>query len=201
MTDNPRKTELIETMTDLQVRFAHEFLLDVNATRAIERAGSHAKNLTVAGSEFLANPNVAELIAILQAERAKKIDFDADKLLKILVEDIEADASELYDDEGLIKPIHEWPERFRKGLVVGIEHENIVVTDKFSGEKVIRSRISKIRLGDKTPIKNLAGKHVRVQAFRENVALSSPSGGPVEIKSDVTIKLAADEWRKMIEGN
>lgn len=152
------------SLTPLQERFCQEYLIDLNATKAAERAGSKAKNLTVAGSEFLANPNVAAEIERLKAERSKRTQIDADWLLRRLAAEAEADVAELYDEHGNLLPVKEWPEIWRKGLVQSIDIEALS-NDEGEGGVVVK----KIRVSDRIRRLELIGKHIAVQAFQENV--------------------------------
>jgi phage terminase small subunit len=156
-------------LTDLQERFALEYLVDLNATRAAERAGSAAQNLTVAGSEFLANPNIAARIAEMQAERASRTKIDADWLLKRLADEATANIADLYDDDGALKSVHDWPEIWRIGLVQGMD-----VEERYEGRGEERTQVvtRKIKISDRVKRLELIGKHIGVQAFRENVAVS-----------------------------
>lgn len=187
-------------LNDKQRRFCLEYLVDLNATQAAIRAGYSEKTARQMGAENLSKPYISDFIAKLQAEREKKVKVDAEILLKHLDDERTADINDLYDEDGNLLPIKEWPLVFRQGLVAGVETEGVAVTDPFTGEKVIKSRVSKIKLLDRTKVKDLIGRHVRVQAFRDNVALSSPSGGPVEVDMTMKVKDAADAWKRMAEG-
>lgn len=181
--------------------FCLEYLKDLNGAQAAIRAGYSAKTARNIASENLAKPDIMELIAKLQAERAQLVKVDAAILLKHLDDERTADINDLYDDDGNLLPIREWPLVWRQGLVAGIETEGSAVTDPFTGDKVLKSRVTKIKLLDRSRVKDMIGRHIGVQAFRDNVALSSPSGGPVEVKMEMTVKEAAEAWKKMIEGN
>lgn len=180
-------------LTPLQARFAEEYLLDLNAGQAAKRAGSTANDLYVAGHEFLRNPKVAAHIQKLQAERSARTGMTADKLLEMLAEEATADMSQLYDDDGNIKPIHLWPMVFRRGLVVGIEVETKYERTS-DGDVKDLGKIGKIKITDRSKIKELIGRHVGVQAFRENVSLSGAIGVaviPVQNLTDDQLRLLA----------
>ena len=146
-------------LTPLQERFCQEYLKDLNATQAAKRAGSKAENLTVAGSEFLANPNVQAEIDRLKLERSEITKIDAAWLLKRFADEAEADVADLYDDDGRLKPVKEWPKIWRQGLVAGVKtavsEDGVAMID--------------VKLSDRVRRLELIGKHVAVQAFQENV--------------------------------
>lgn len=154
-----------QKLTDLQERFALEYLVDLNATRAAERAGSKATNLTVAGSEFLANPNVAARIAELKEERSRETKIDAAWLLKRLADEATANIADLYDEEGGLKSVHDWPEIWRIGLVQGMD-----VEERYEGrEERTRVVTRKIKISDRAKRLELIGRHVNVQAFKDQI--------------------------------
>lgn len=154
---------MAKELTPLQDRFVDEYLVDLNATQAAERAGSKAKNLTVAGAEFLANPNVAAEIDRRKRARSEKTQIDAAWVLKRLADEAEADIADLYDADGALLPVKQWPKIWRQGLVAGVDVEEITVQGVKMGE------IKKIKLSDRIRRLELIGKHVSVNAFQEVV--------------------------------
>lgn len=64
---------------DKQARFVEEYLVDLNATAAAERAGYSDPNY---GRQLLTNPNVAEAIARAREERSKRTEVTADQVVR-----------------------------------------------------------------------------------------------------------------------
>jgi phage terminase small subunit len=158
------------SLTPLQERFCEEYLKDLNASQAAKRAGSKAENERTAGSEFLANPNVAARIAQLKAERSAETKIDAAWLLSRLAEEATANIADLYDENGLLKSVHEWPEIWRIGLIQGIETEEL-----FEGRGEAREhvgRLHKVKISDRVKRLELIGRHIGVQAFRDKLELT-----------------------------
>ena len=184
-----------DNLTDLQARFAEEYLLDLNATQAAIRAGSTAERQDQAGYEFLRNPEVQEYIQVLRAERSKTTKIDAAWLLERLAAEASADVRDLYDEHGAVRPIDEWPLIFRQGLIQGIEveeeydevddpDEDFRDPDDLRKRKKIRKavgRVVKFKLDSRVKRLELIGRHIGVQAFRDQVGLGGPNGGPIEI--------------------
>lgn len=152
-------------LTPLQARFVDEYLKDLNATQAAERAGSKAKNLRTAGAEFLANPNVAAEIDRRKLARSQKTQIDNEWVLQRLAMEADADLADIYQENGALKPISDWPEIWRKGLVQGVEHVEV----KDSEGNATGDFIVKVKLSDRLKRIELIGKHVKVNAFQEVV--------------------------------
>jgi len=69
-------------LTAKQARFVEEYLIDLNATQAAIRAGYSEKSATLIGFENITKPYIAEAIAIASAERSKRTEITADRVLK-----------------------------------------------------------------------------------------------------------------------
>lgn len=150
---------MTDDLTPMQARFVEEYLIDLNASQAVKRAGSKAKDLSVAGAEFLANPRVSAAIDQAKAARSKETQIDAAWVLTRLAAEADADFNDLYDDEGRLKPVKDWPKIWRQGLVAGIKtqvsEDGVAIID--------------VKLSDRIRRLELIGKHVRVNAFQEVV--------------------------------
>jgi len=177
-------------LTAKQQLFCHEYLIDLNATQAAIRAGYSKKTAYSIGEENLKKPEIAEVIAKCKKERSKRTKIDADWLLKRLADEADADVADLYGENGGLKPVHQWPEIWRKGLVAGLDvHQEYSYED---GQKIPDGLIMKVRLSDRTKRLELIGKHVDVQAFPNKVEVAGPKGGPIE-----QVIMDKDEYAKM----
>jgi Terminase small subunit len=99
---------------------------------------------------------------------------DAAWLLRRLIDEASADIADLYDGEGKLKPVAEWPEVWRQGLVLGLEIE-----ERFEGRGNAREQVGfvkKIRLSDRLKRLELIGKHIGVKAFEEMVRVKGLEG-------------------------
>lgn len=83
-------------MTPKQKRFADEYLIDLNATRAYKAAYPKVKNETAAvnGSRLLSNANVAAYVADQQKKRSERTQITQDRVLKELASIGFADVSD-----------------------------------------------------------------------------------------------------------
>lgn len=150
-------------LTQKQARFVEEYLKDLNAKQAAIRAGYSERSAEMTGSRMMSNDKVAAAVADAQEARSKRTDIDADWVLRRLAEEVEADLADIIGDGGEILPVKKWPKVWRQGLVAGIE----VKEDHVEGVKV--GETVKIKLSDRIKRIELIGKHVNVQAFREQL--------------------------------
>ena len=150
-----------KSLTPKQARFVEEFLIDLNATQAAIRSGyAHP---TTQGPRLLENVGVATAIAAAQAGRSKRTEINSDWVLSRLASEATADLADILDNAGSIKPVADWPLIWRQGLVAGID----VQENEVEGVKV--GQTVKIKLSDRIKRIELIGKHVDVQAFRDQV--------------------------------
>ncbi|QND53471.1 terminase small subunit [Phyllobacterium sp. 628] len=161
---------MTDKLTPKQERFVDEYLIDLNATQAAIRAGYAANGAEVTGSKLLRNPKVMAAINARKDKRSEAVQVDAEYVLKRLHDENEADVADLFNKEtGEVLPVHEWPLIFRKGLVQGIETEQL-----YEGHGKERKWIGtkyKVRLDSRIKRTELIGKHVRVNAFSEQVVV------------------------------
>ncbi|QGF21013.1 terminase small subunit [Vibrio phage Seahorse] len=69
-------------LTDQQELFCKEYIIDLNATQAAKRAGYSEKTAQEQGSRLLSNVMVQERITKLKSDREKRLQIDADWVLK-----------------------------------------------------------------------------------------------------------------------
>lgn len=174
-------------LTPKQQRFVEEYLKDLNATQAAIRAGYSAKTAVQQGPRLLTFVGVAAAISAAIQARSQKTGIDAEWVLRRLHAEAEADLADLYDEQGNLRHPKDWPAVWRKGLVAGVETFMVPKGQEEDG-KPAYAEVRKVKLMDRTKTIELIGKHVRVGAFREQVGLSDPEGGPVQV---ATVKLDA----------
>lgn len=152
-------------LTPKQQRFIEEYLIDLNATQAAIRAGYAEKGADVTGCKLLGNPKVEAAVNAAKQKRSEQTAIDAAWVLKRLAEEADADLAEIYNEDGSIKPVHEWPKIWRQGLVAGIKHQELRDSEgNRTGEFIIDVKVS-----DRVRRLELIGKHIAVNAFQETV--------------------------------
>lgn len=148
------------TLTPKQQRFVEEYLIDLNATQAAIRAGYSARTAEWQGPQLLGKIHVAAAVRAAQADRSSATRVDAAWVLSRLAQEAEADLSDLYAEDGSLKPVRDWPKIWRQGLVQGVETDE----DPEGG-----GRVRKVKLSDRVKRLELIGKHIGVKAFEERV--------------------------------
>lgn len=174
-------------LTDKQELFAREYLKDLNATQAAIRAGYSEKTANEQASRLLANVNVQTLVAELKATRVERTGIDAAYVLRRLVEIDQMDVLDILLSNGELKPIKDWPKTWRTTL------SGMDVTE-IAGDTP--SLLKKIKWPDKVKNLELLGKHVDVQAFKENI--KTEQSGTLEVVNYSPSDYAAAQ--KALEG-
>lgn len=157
-------------LTDKQELFAREYLKDLNATQAAIRAGYSFKTAQEQASRLLSNVMVQSRISELKAERNEEVGIDAAYVLKRLVEIDQMDVLDILLPNGELKPIKDWPKTWRTTL------SGMDVTEMAGDDPGF---LKKIKWPDKVKNLELLGKHVTVQAFKENV--KTEQSGTVQV--------------------
>lgn len=162
-------------LTPKKLRFTEEYPVDLNATQAAIRAGYSARTAAQQGERLLRDVDVKRIIMEKKAERSERTKVDADWMLKRLAQDATADVGDLYDENGNLRPVHEWPMAWRTGLVAGIDtvQERIGTDDEGKPEY---ATVRKVRLADRTKLLELIGKHIDVGAFKDKIEHSGKIG-------------------------
>ncbi|WP_182342606.1 terminase small subunit [Comamonas koreensis] len=163
----PKKAEP-RALTPKQQAFVDEYLVDLNATQAAIRAGYSAKTAHEQASRLLANVKVSDAVADAKKARSERTKIDADWVLQRLARDATADLADLYDENGCLKSVHDWPIAWRTGLVAGIDTVQERDGEDAEGNPVYAT-VRKVKLLDRTKLVELIGKHVDVGAFKDKV--------------------------------
>lgn len=179
-------------LTDKQELFAREYLKDLNATQAAIRAGYSEKTAKAQGARLLTNVNLQNFISGLMSQRNEMVSIDSAYVLRRLVEIDQMDVLDILLSSGELKPIKDWPKTWRTTL------SGMDVTE-IAGDTP--SLLKKIKWPDKVKNLELLGKHVDVQAFKDQVANehTGKNGGPIEY-ADITEEELEDRLKELGHG-
>lgn len=155
-------------LTPKQQAFVLEFLVDLNASQAAIRAGYARKGVNAASYALMQRPHVAAAIKEAMEARNQRTKVDADYVLNRLTEIDQMDLLDILDDDMSIKPLSKWPKVWRQSLSA------FDIAEMFEGvgkERDMVGLMKKIKWPDKVKNLELLGKHVNVNAFRDQVAV------------------------------
>ncbi|HBA8124115.1 TPA: terminase small subunit [Escherichia coli] len=180
-------------LTDKQELFAREYLKDLNGTQAAIRAGYSEKTANEQASRLLANVNVQKFVAELKSARVEQTGIDAAYVLLRLVEIDQMDVLDILLQNGELKPIKDWPKVWRTTL------SGMDVVEMASADSA--ALLKKIKWPDKVKNLELLGKHVSVQAFKEQTSteITGADGGPVRY-ADMSEELLEEKLKELGNG-
>ena len=90
-------------------------------------------------------------------------DWSADDVLQRLVEFANLDCADIIDGDGRVRPVHDWPLPWRRAVGA------FDVTEMTAGEDMT-TLVKKLKLPDRLKVLEMIGRHVQIQAFRDNSA-------------------------------
>lgn len=169
-------------MTDAQKRFADEYLIDLNATRAYKVAYSRCKKDETAranSSRLLTNANIQNYISEKQKEIEKRTEVTQDKVIKELAKIAFLDIRKLYSENGQLKNIADIDDE-TVGAISSLE-----TLEEYDGYGSDREKIGdtqKVKLLDKTKALELLGKHL---GMFNDVNVNMKNAIQVELVDDV----------------
>lgn len=163
-------------LTNKQAMFVEEYLVDCNAMQAALRAGYAASTAQKQSSSWV--PGVGKdrnkcpedmrhvWDAIVDALEARKaaVKVTAQDLLIDLEEMRQADIADAYDENGNLLDPKDWPAGLRK-MMTGLDVHEVIDEES----QTLASRSKKPRFIKRTELIALMGKHINVQAFKEQV--------------------------------
>ena len=155
-------------LTAKQQRFIAEYLIDLNAAQAAIRAGYAVKGAKDQAYQLMQRPEVVAAIKEAIEARNQRVQVDADYVLNRLTEIDQMDLLDILDDDMSIKPLSKWPKVWRQSL------SGFNIAEMFEGvgkDRDLVGLMKKIKWPDKVKNLELLGKHVNVNAFREQVAV------------------------------
>ncbi|EJW1158070.1 terminase small subunit [Salmonella enterica] len=164
-----RKSTQYKPLTAMQEAYAQEYTkCPENQTQAAINAGFSPNTAAVKASVMMRDERIQKRIAELMEERNKRLRVSADYVLIRLVEIDQMDVIDILNDDGILKPIREWPKIWRTTLSGFDLSSTIMNMDETSIETILK----KIKWPDKVKNLELIGKHVDVNAFKERLEVS-----------------------------
>jgi phage terminase small subunit len=144
-------------LTPKQQRFVDEYLVDLNATAAAERAGYRKPNKQ--GPRLLVKVGIAEAIAAAREARRERVQVEADDVLRELLLIGRSDVGDLIDFTGVdprLKPACEIPEKARR-CISSFKVKRYV---EGHGEQAREVEVTEFKLWSKDAALEKLGKHL-----------------------------------------
>jgi phage terminase small subunit len=152
-------------------RFAREYAIDQNGTRAAIAAGYKKKSAGVTGSQLLKNPKVQELIAKFAQKTADKLEITADRVLQEIAKLAFVDPRKFFREDCSAIPINELDDQTAAALS-GIE-----IFEEFDGRGEKREIIGytkKFKFADKGENLERLGNYLQLFKNRIEISTSDP---------------------------
>lgn len=150
--------------------FIGEYMRDLNARQAVMRCG-FSDDLKCAGAigwRLLQRIDVKEEINRRIAERRAKNALTVDRIEGLLRDIAETELTDIFDDQGRMRPLSEMPDHARKAI------KSIETSEDFFGNTVVE-----VKLWDKKGAIELLGKYRKM--FTDKVEVGGEGGGPVKV--------------------
>lgn len=139
-------------------RFCQEYLLDLNAAKAAERAGFSPSTAKEQGCMLLKDPKVKARILELQAPVLKKLEITRERVLLEFARIGFSDIRELYDEDNNLRPIKELSDDAAAALAA-VEADELFAAGL--GGKMMQVGVTKkAKLHNKIAALEALGKHL-----------------------------------------
>ena len=141
--------------------FCHEYLKDLNGTKAYRRAyGKGTDDLSAQASScrLLSEVKVMERIAFLNADRLNRLQINTDFVLTELFKIAMSDVGEMFDVDGKILPVPYMPDSIRRSI------QSFEVTEYMEGFGKDREQVgwtTKVKLWSKDKALENLGKYLK----------------------------------------
>lgn len=181
-------------MTDAQKRFADEYLIDLNATRAYKVAYSRCKKDETAranSSRLLTNANIQNYISEKQKEIEKRTEVTQDMVIQELAKIAFFNIKDIYNKDGSLKQIKDIDNNTAKAIAsvktlqkAGSMKININMQgqDEEIPLEHIEEQTIEFKTNDKTKALELLGKHL---GMFNDVNVNMKNAIQVELVDDV----------------
>jgi phage terminase small subunit len=172
-----KKEKNLENFTPKEAKFVVEYLVDLVAKAAAERAGYEGKNCDVIACDLMKKPHIRREINKQLEARRKRTLITADRVLCEIYDMAFADIAEAFDENGNLKNVHEMPEHIRRCI------SSIEIFEEFSKdkEKEFLGYTKKIRFSDK--IKNLELLATHLKLLTEKHEVEHKHSGKIEVET------------------
>lgn len=147
--------------------------MDLNASKAYQRAGYQGKNANVQSCRLTKEPSIQQAIREAMSKRSERVGITADRVLEELALLAFSDLQHYaVDDHGNVKLADGAPAGAQRAL----QSVKRRITTTRDGETVVEVEL---RLWDKVTPLIRAGRHVDVHGFSDRVEHTGKDGAPI----------------------
>lgn len=147
-----------DATAERQQRFIEAYIANGgNATQAAITAGYSPKSAGVQGCELLKDPNVSAQLSARKKEIAEKFRLRTEDVLAQLAKIVYADPRKVFDANGALIPVSEWPEEVAAGIA-SVEVDMQYVDE--GNERKLVGRTGKVKFWDKNAAIDKAMRHL-----------------------------------------
>lgn len=161
-------------LTDKQARFVQEYLLDLNATRAAERAGYSQKTAYAIGHDLLKKPEIQAALQAAMAERARRTEISQDRVLREYARIAFFDPRRLFGVDGGVLPVSDWDDDVA-AVVAALD-----VAELGSGGDVV-GMVKKLKLADKKGALDSLARHLGMFTDKQEIRVADVPRVVVEL--------------------
>jgi phage terminase small subunit len=162
----------VARMTDKQIRFCEEYMIDLNATQAAIRAGYSTKTAGAIGAENLGKPQIRARIDAAMAEQSRRTGVSADRVVRELARIGFINPTDVINTDKVTVKYDA-----SRDDTAAIASVKVKLSDSEQGSSVERE----IKFHDKNKALELLGRHLGM--FNDKLQLSGE--GVVQIVDDL----------------
>ena len=152
----PYRAKPMLNLNPRQQRFVEQYLIDLNGTKAVIRAGYSEKGADVQAARLLGNVRISAAIQKAMNARSQRVEISQDRTIQEIARGCFWDPANLFHEDGSVKQIQEMDPNTRRAIA-GFE-----VVELYAGEgdqKRAFGRLNKIKLVDRREYLELLGRH------------------------------------------
>lgn len=144
-------------LTAQQLMFCREYVatIDLNGTKAAKSAGYSEKTARFQASHLLTKPNIQQEITRLMAERSRRVEITADRVVERLYKLCFYDVRKLFDEKGNLLPIYKLDDDTAPAII-GFT----VASEWRRGKRQFSEQSENIRLANPLASLKLLGRHL-----------------------------------------
>lgn len=179
-------------LSEKQIRFCQEYIIDLNAKQAYIRAGYEESSAEANAHRMMVNDGVKAYIQELMDKRAERLKITADEVLVGIDKMRRATVKQLFDDEDRVLRVSEWDDDFASA-VNGIKFTKQRSMES-TPENPVYDDVVDVKLVDKKGVSELLGRHLKL--FTDKVEHS----GGVAI-TPTTPDMTLEEASRVLQDN